>query len=62
MTIHDKIGKEIERFGGKLVCQTCGIEKPLGDVSGNLKHGWPKCCGYTMRWITQNELEKMNTD
>ena len=41
-------------FGGYLRCETCFTEMRLGDpgrrVAGG--QGWPKCCGYTMRWWT----------
>ena len=53
------LADELKSFGGKLVCETCKAEKPLGDVGNKLGKGWPKCCGHTMRWITKNELRKV---
>lgn len=41
--------------GGILRCETCGITgtpKPR-----YWRDGWPKCCGYTMRWWTQRQLD-----
>ncbi len=56
MSIAERIGKELQGFGGVLRCTVCEREKPLGDVSEKLATGWPKCCGYTMRWITASQL------
>ena len=56
--IHKKIGNELQVFGGHLECQTCKKRKVLGSVSSKLSRGWPKCCGYTMRWITQSQITK----
>ena len=36
---------------GTLVCNTCGNKKTV-DTAHCLRHGWPKCCGYTMRLIS----------
>lgn len=38
-----------------LKCTVCGRED-VGNFSHNLRHGWPKCCGYTMR------LERTDAD
>lgn len=54
--IHDKIGADLQGFGGILRCMTCGHEQPLGSVGNKLANGWPKCCGYTMRWVTARQL------
>ena len=47
----------LESFGGHLECMTCHRIELLGNVTertfGVL--GWPKCCGYTMRWITARQ-------
>jgi len=32
---------------GKVWCTSCGQEQNV-NAAGALKHGWPKCCGYTM--------------
>lgn len=53
----EAIGANLQGFGGLLRCRTCGVEKPLGDVGDKLRHGWPKCCGHTMQWITQRQLD-----
>lgn len=61
MEIQKKIGDNLKSFGGHLQCRECGIKQPLGDIGHKMAHGWPKCCGYTMRWITDNEIEKEDT-
>lgn len=60
-SIHGKVADDLKHFGGHLECLRCGKIKPLGDISDKLKNGWPKCCGYTMRWIT-NKLQKTDND
>jgi len=59
--IAEKIGSDLQHFGGLLRCVEpnggCGRELPLGSVGDKLAHGWPKCCGYTMRWITERQFE-----
>jgi hypothetical protein len=57
VSVINKITKELDEFGGYLECQTCGRKSPVGDIGNNLSSGWKKCCGYTMRWITKNELK-----
>lgn len=42
--------------GGILRCGECGAEQPLGDVAAHLGHGWPKCDGLTMTWVTLKQL------
>lgn len=56
--LHSAIAADLEHFGGILRCAGgCQREQPLGDVADSLRHGWPKCCGHTMRWVTQRELD-----
>ena len=31
---------------GLLFCHTCGKTEPIR--GGEIRNGWPKCCGYTM--------------
>lgn len=47
----------LDGFGGILRCEQCGTTKPLGEPSKKLRHGWPKHCGYTMRWWTQRQID-----
>ena len=54
--VHEGVEKELQSFGGYLMCTRCGKKSPLGDVGYKLKNGWPKCCGYTMRWVTAKEV------
>lgn len=53
---------DLTGFGGLLRCTVCGREAPLGDTSEHLRNGWPMCCRYTMRWITQRELDAAQRD
>lgn len=55
--IQDKIGRDLGSFGGFLRCESCRRIEHLGDVGQKLAHGWPKCCGYTMRWWTQRQVD-----
>lgn len=50
------IGADLAVAGGILRCSGCGTEQPLGDVAHRLSHGWPKCCEYTMTWVTAKML------
>jgi hypothetical protein len=51
------IANDLQGFGGFLRCETCGDARPLGDVGAKLTNGWPKHCGYTMRWWTQRQID-----
>lgn len=55
--IVDTIGDSISEFGGFLRCETCGTRQALGHVGFKLAGGWPTCCGYTMRWWTQRQID-----
>jgi hypothetical protein len=52
------IAADLAPLGGILRCRTCHGERPLGDVAGSLRSGWPKCCGQTMTWVTQRQLDE----
>lgn len=46
-------------FGGFLRCRTCGGTAPLGNPGVRVtRTGWPKCCGHTMEWITQRQINE----
>lgn len=45
--------RTLAEMGGFLGCLSCGDTRELGDASVHLRDGWPMCCGYTMRWVTQ---------
>lgn len=48
----------LDRLGGYLRCETCRHTLPLGVPSQRvLSTGWPSCCGYTMRWWTQRQVD-----
>jgi hypothetical protein len=57
-----RIASALSGFGGILRCTICKRERPLGDIGGKLRHGWPKCCGYTMTWVTQRQLDEEARD
>lgn len=46
-------------MGGYLACLTCGHERDLSalDQAGYYRNGWPRCCGQTMRWWTQRQID-----
>lgn len=59
--IHTVIASNLTSFGGLLRCIKCGGEQPVGNITGiadSLANGWPKCCGYTMTWMTQRLLDE----
>lgn len=41
-------------LGGFLRCETCRRVEPVDGTC--LATGWPKCCGYTMRWWTARQV------
>lgn len=51
--IQQKIGDELQGFGGHLKCNTCRHTQELGNVGNKISNGWPQHCGYTMTWITK---------
>lgn len=54
----DTAYEALNDFGGYLRCGTCGATQPLGNASERLtRAGWPKCCGYTMTWLTQRQID-----
>ena len=59
MSIHESIARDLRPVGGILRCEQCGHEEKLQNarIGGYLASGWPECCGYTMMWITQRQLD-----
>jgi hypothetical protein len=57
--IHDAIGRDIAGLGGYLRCETCRrvVEFYPSARADYLRRGWPKCCGDTMRWWTQRQID-----
>jgi hypothetical protein len=53
------IGESLDGFGGFLRCEECRTVKTMqvGDAGAYTAHGWPRCCGYTMRWWTQSQID-----
>jgi hypothetical protein len=46
---------DLGSFGGHLECLTCHHTEPV-NASLYLTVGWPRCCGYTMRWWTTRQV------
>lgn len=57
---HDTIARDLAGLGGILRCGECGTEDTLTayGIASYLRDGWPRCCGYTMTWITQRQLDE----
>ena len=55
--LHARIANDVGHLGGRLECLVCGRRQNLGDIAHKLRNGWPKCCGYTMRWWTQRQID-----
>jgi len=55
-----EVTKELDSLGGHLECTKCHKTKQLSKnkISYYLSNGWPECCGQTMQWYTQKELDK----
>ncbi len=49
--LHTNIAADVWPNGGRLVCRECGTEQifDVGDAATFLGHGWPRCCGKSMR-------------
>lgn len=46
--LHERIAGEVPQIRrGMVWCTTCGASERV-DGAHALRHGWPKCCGYTM--------------
>jgi hypothetical protein len=48
----------LDGFGGYLRCTVCDSTADLGEPSERQRRGWPTCCGYTMRWCTQAQIDR----
>jgi translation initiation factor 2 beta subunit (eIF-2beta)/eIF-5 len=57
--MREEINETLDRFGGFVRCETCGSTHDLaeGEAGEYMAHGWPECCGMTMRWWTQNQID-----
>lgn len=53
------IGESLGAFGGFVRCETCRAQWDVtSDLAGHYTaKGWPKCCGYSMRWWTQRQID-----
>ena len=48
MALHDKLANCHPKLQRRQVwCRDCGATRRV-DSADALRHGWPKCCGYTM--------------
>ena len=57
--LHGNMAADLISNGGVLRCHECDHEQALTEaqIAQYLAHGWPKHCGYGMRWVTQRELD-----
>jgi hypothetical protein len=47
-TDFERLAQEIPQLRrGRVWCTSCGCSRQVDSVDC-LRHGWPKCCGYTM--------------
>jgi hypothetical protein len=47
-TLHGELaGAHPKLTRGQVWCTRCGATQKV-NTAGALRHGWPKCCGYTM--------------
>lgn len=59
LPIAEKVGASlVDDHGGFLRCETCRRTKALTSSAAStyMGTGWPKCCGYTMRWWTARQV------
>jgi hypothetical protein len=58
-SLPEVIGQSLDQFGGYLRCETCHAERAMrpGMAGRFTARGWPKCCGHTMRWWTQSQID-----
>lgn len=55
--LHDRLAQSHDRLRrGRVWCRTCGRSTRV-DPAGALRHGWPKCCGFTMTINAPEERE-----
>lgn len=54
-----EVSASLDQFGGYLRCETCRTVKQLeaGAAGRYTAKGWPSCCGHTMRWWTQQQID-----
>lgn len=57
--LHKDIAKSLSTFGGILFCSTCDKVNELGDIAVHLANGWPMHCGYTMTWVTDDQMKQL---
>lgn len=57
---HSDVDQITSRAGGILRCETCRrTDTPKGEY---WRTGWPRCCGYTMSWWTQRQIDAGEVD
>lgn len=49
----------LAQMGGYVECQNCRLKVGLQPeaIKNYLQNGWPKCCGQTMQWVTQKQID-----
>jgi hypothetical protein len=58
-SLAEKVGADVDHFGGVLRCEVCGIMAPMkpGRAGEYLGSGWPQCHGRTMMWWTRRQID-----
>lgn len=57
--MHDTIAKQIPQLArGQVWCRQCGRTQRT-DSAEAMRHGWPKCCGYTMTIDSPEEQKRL---
>jgi len=57
--IHNAIADALPPLS-HLQCDACAARRDITrtDAAGYLAHGWPECCGHTMRLVTHHEAPR----
>ena len=64
-SVRTSVGNDVfKAAGGLLRCHHCGGERELDGekIARYFDEGWPRCCGQTMEWITDRQLDKEAPD
>lgn len=58
-SVHDKLATCHPKLArGQVWCRTCGATQSV-KTAGALRHGWPRCCGYTMTIDSPEERQAL---
>ena len=59
MNMHEQMAEIPKIKRGMVWCTVCGRSEKV-DGKFALRHGWPKCCGYTMTIDSPEERKSLN--